>query len=57
VFGVKSSARARLFVVSVNDGVEVEGVRRDSREGAFGAASALGISVGVGVNAERIVRP
>ena len=59
VFGVKSSARARLFVVGVNDGVEVEGVKRDSRDGAFGgaSASALGISVGVGVDAERIERP
>ena len=59
VFGVKSSARARLFVVGVNDGVEVDGVKRDSRDGAFcgASASALGISVGVGVDAERIERP
>jgi hypothetical protein len=57
VFGVKSSARARLFVVGVNDEVEVEGVRRDSRDGGFGGTSALGISVDVGVDAERIDRP
>jgi hypothetical protein len=59
VFGVKSSARARLVVVV---GVEVEGVvgvmegvRRDKRDGAFVGASGLGI--GVGVDAERIERP
>ena len=56
VFGVKSSARARLFVimvVGIDEGIAVEGVRRDSRDGAFCGTSDLG----VGVDAERIERP
>jgi hypothetical protein len=61
VFGVKSSARARLVVVV---GVEVEGVvgvmegvRRDRRDGALLGFSGLGIGVGVGAEADRIERP
>jgi hypothetical protein len=57
--GVKSSARARLFVivvVGVDEGVVVEGVRRDSRDGAFGGASAWGVGVDVGVDADLMER-
>lgn len=50
--GVKSSARARFVVVA---GVEVEGVRRDSRDGTEGLGA--GVGVGVGVDADRIERP
>lgn len=64
MFGVKSSARARLFVivvVGIDEEIEVQGVRRDSRDGAFCGTSDLGVSVGVGVDvgidAERIERP
>lgn len=57
--GAKSSALARLFVIvgveveaGINEGVEVEGLRRDSRDG-----TGLGVGVWVGVDAERIERP
>ena len=57
--GAKSSALARLFVivgaeveVGVNEEVEVEGFRRDSRDG-----TGLGVGIDVGVDAERIERP
>ena len=60
MFGVKSSARARLFVivvVGIDEGIVVEGVRRDSRDGPFCGTSDLGVIVGVGIDAERIERP
>ena len=53
----KSSALTRLFVivgveVGVKEGVEVEGLRRDNRDG-----TGLGVGIDVGVDAARIERP
>ena len=55
--GAKSSALARLFVIvgvgiGVNEGFEVEGFRRDSRDG-----TGLGVGIDVGVDAERMDSP
>ena len=43
--------------MGVDDGVDVEGARRDSRDGAFGWISGSVEGVGVGVDADLMERP